>query len=373
MSTATKQKAEGPAPQRKPATTLRRLFTSQTDYDFIGRSRLWLYISLGLMALCLLGLGVRGLNFNIDFTGGTSFVVNDAQGEFEASDLRDGLVDLVEGDINAQVVDGGEGALVATPALDEVGGTQEREVRARIGEITGADDEDIAVSAVGPRWGQQVSEQAARGLVVFLVLVVLYIALRFELRMALAALVTLIHDIIFTVGVYAIIGFEVSPASVIALLTILGYSLYDTVVIFDRVTEDTTKLTSTSNQTYGEVANHAVNEVLVRSISTSLTSLLPVASLLLLGGTLLGADTLSDLALALFVGMAIGTYSSIFVATPLLVWLKERQPQFAEQKEKLLARRGGATAAAVHGASSSTAKDPAAPSKGGSPPKKKRR
>jgi preprotein translocase subunit SecF len=345
MPTATKP----PAPQGdvKQSTALRRLFTSQTDYDFIGRSRLWLIVSIAIVGICLLGLAVRWLNFNIDFTGGTSFVVEGADGQFETQDLRDGLADLVDGDINAQVVDDGAGALIATPALESVGGEQEREVRSRIAEITGADDDDIAVSSVGPRWGQQVSEQALRGLVVFLVLVVLYIAVRFELRMALAAFVTLIHDIIVTVGIYAIVGFEVSPASVIALLTILGYSLYDTVVIFDRVTEDTSKFTTTTNQTYGEVANHALNEVLVRSISTSLTSLLPVASLLFIGGNLLGADTLTDLALALFIGMAIGTYSSITVATPLLVWLKERQPEIAEHKQKLYARRGGEAAAAV--------------------------
>jgi preprotein translocase subunit SecF len=350
MSTSTPtQPAEGEA---KQATALRRLFTSQTDYEFIGRSRTWLIVSVVLVAVCLLGLALRGINFNIDFTGGTSFVVQGASGDFTSQDLRDAVNELVEGDIAAQVVEDpatGTGALVTIPPLEEVGGDAEREVRARIAQVTGADEGTIDVSSVGPRWGQQISEQALRGLVVFLVLVSLYIALRFEWRMAVAALVTLVHDIIITVGVYAIVGFEVSPASVIALLTILGYSLYDTVVIFDRVTEDTKELTSTANQTYGEVANHAINEVLVRSISTSLTSLLPVASLLLIGGNLLGADTLMDLALALFIGMAVGTYSSIFVATPMLVFLKERQPELREQKERLLARRGGAAAAAVQG------------------------
>ncbi len=342
----------------KSDTAIRRLFTSQTDYEFIGRSRTWLIVSIALMAVCLLGLAVRGLNFNIDFTGGTSFLVSGATADFDSSDLRDAVDDLVEGDIAVQVVEDpetGAGALVTIPPLEEVGGEVERDVRARIAEVTGASEDDIAVSSVGPRWGRQVSDQALQGLAVFLVLVSLYIALRFELRMAIAAFVTLLHDIVVTVGIYAIVGFEVSPASVIALLTILGYSLYDTVVIFDRVTEDTKALTSTSNQTYGEVANHAINEVLVRSISTSLTSLLPVASLLFIGGNLLGAETLTDLALALFVGMAIGTYSSIFVATPLLVFLKERQPKYAELRERILARRGGAAAAAVQGAPAGSA------------------
>jgi preprotein translocase subunit SecF len=359
MPTATKNPT--PHGEVKQATALRRLFTSQTDYDFIGRSRLWLIVSVAVLAVCLLGLAMRGLNFNIDFTGGTSFAVEGASGDFDSQDLRDAVGELVDGDVAAQVVDGGAGALVTTPALDEVGGAQEREVRARIAEVTGAEESAIAVSSVGPRWGQQVSEQALRGLLVFLVLVLLYITLRFEWRMALAAVITLVHDIIFTVGVYAIVGFEVSPATVIALLTILGYSLYDTVVIFDRVTEDTAAITSTTNQTYGEVANHAMNEVLVRSISTSLTSLLPVASLLFIGGNLLGADTLTDLALALFVGMAVGTWSSLFVAAPLLVWLKEHQPRYAEHKERLLARRGGAAAAAVHGGGEAASK----PARGG--------
>jgi preprotein translocase subunit SecF len=209
----------------------------------------------------------------------------------------------------------------------------------------------IDITAVGPRWGERITEQMLRALVVFLFLVVAYITVRFEWRMAVAAFITLVHDIFLTVGVYALVGFEVSPASVIAVLTILGYSLYDTVVVFDRVTEDTKQLASVSNRTYGEMANHAINQVLVRSISTSLTSLLPVGSLLFLGGQLLGADTLTDLALALFVGMAVGTYSSVFVATPMLVWFKEKDPRYRELKEKVLARRGGESAAEVHAGS----------------------
>jgi preprotein translocase subunit SecF len=158
--------------------------------------------------------------------------------------------------------------------------------------------------------------------------------------------------------VYAIVGFHVSPASVIALLTILGYSLYDTVVVFDRVTDESKSVNATSTETYGEMANRAVNEVLLRSLSTSITSLLPVGSLLFIGANLLGADTLSDLALALFVGMAVGTYSSVFVATPMLVFLKEREPRYAELKEKILARRGGEQAAAIAGGGGAAARSP---------------
>jgi preprotein translocase subunit SecF len=319
-----------------------RLFNGQSHVDFVGRSRQWLQISVAALALCVLAVAFRGLNFGIDFTGGTAFVVAGATGEFTAETIRDALGELGVEEVSAQVVegDGGRGALVTTPALEEIGGQQDRAVVARLSEVTGAPPEDIDVSAVGPRWGAHVSRQALRGLAVFLVLVVLYITVRFELRMALAGLVALLHDVLFTIGIYALLGFQVSPASVIALLTILGYSLYDTVVVFDRVKEDTARLSSVSTVTYGEVANRALNEMLVRSLSTSMTALLPVGSLLFIGATLLGADTLEDLALALFVGMAVGTYSSIVVATPVLVWLKEREPRYAELKEKVLARRG---------------------------------
>jgi preprotein translocase subunit SecF len=319
-----------------------RLFNGQSHVDFVGRSRLWLQISVAALLLCAVGVAVRGLNFGIDFTGGTAFVVSGATRDFTAEDIRDALGALGVEEVSAQVVEGaeGRGALVTTPALADIGGQQDRAVVDRLAEVTGADRGAIDVSAVGPRWGAQVSGQALRALVVFLVLVVLYITVRFELRMALAAVVALFHDVFFTIGIYALLGFQVSPASVIALLTILGYSLYDTVVVFDRVKEDTARLSSVSTVTYGEVANRALNEMLVRSLSTSITALLPVGSLLFIGATLLGAETLQDLALALFVGMAAGTYSSIVVATPVLVWLKEREPRYAELKDKVLARRG---------------------------------
>ena len=324
----------------RQAGAVQRFFSGETHIDFVGRSKLWLWISLGLLAICALALLVRGLNFGIDFTGGTSFVVEGATEEFTTQDIRGALAELGVTDISAQVVDGGAGALVSTPALEEVAGAEQRQIADELAAVTGS--ERIDVSAIGPRWGAQVSEQALRGLIVFLVLVVAYITFRFEFRMAVAALVTLLHDIAVTVGIYALVGFEVSPASVIALLTILGYSLYDTVVVFDRVTESTAGLGSVSTMTYGEAANEALNHVLVRSLSTSITSLLPVGALLFVGANLFGADTLSDLALALFIGMAVGTYSSVFVATPLLVWLKEKEPRYAELRSRVQARRASA-------------------------------
>ena len=321
---------------------LRRFFGGQSNIDFVGRSRLWFGVSIILLVLCALILVFRGLNFGIDFTGGTSLIVEGATGSFTAEDVRTALGDLGIDEANVQLTADGTGALISTTALDEVAGTQQREVVDRLTQVTGAGRDQIQVSAIGPRWGAQISYQAARGLVVFLLLVGAYIAFRFEWRMAVAALATLLHDIILTIGIYALVGVQVTPAAVISLLTILGYSLYDTVVVFDRITEDTQRLGSSSSRTYSQAANTSLNHVLVRSLSTGVTSLLPVGALLFIGAQLLGADTLKDLALALFIGMAVGVYSSLAVATPLLCWLKEREPRWAELRHRLETRRGKA-------------------------------
>jgi len=320
-------------------TGLSRLLTGRADVDFIGRSRQFGLITLALVLVSLAALGIRGLNFSIEFTGGSSFVEEGATQEFSVDDIEAALTDLGVTGAIVQVVDDGRGAQVSTPAISEISGVDDLEVAAAIEELTGG---EVSVSTIGPRWGDAVTEQAVRGLIVFLVLVIAYITFRFEWRMAVSAVLTLLHDVIITIGLYALIGFTVSPSTVIAILTILGYSLYDTVVVFDRITEDSEKLTSVSTTSYGQLANGALNNVLVRSLSTSITSVLPVASLLFVGANLLGAATLSDLALALFIGMTVGTYSSIFIATPLLVWLKEKDPKFAELKER--AERGGAAA-----------------------------
>lgn len=320
-------------------TGLSRLLTGRADVDFIGRSRQFGLITLALVLISLAALGIRGLNFSIEFTGGSSFVEEGATQEFSVDDIEAALTDLGVTGAIVQVVDDGRGAQVSTPAISEISGVDDLEVAAAIEELTGG---EVSVSTIGPRWGDAVTEQAVRGLIVFLVLVIAYITFRFEWRMAVSAVLTLLHDVIITIGLYALIGFTVSPSTVIAILTILGYSLYDTVVVFDRITEDSEKLTSVSTTSYGQLANGALNNVLVRSLSTSITSVLPVASLLFVGANLLGAATLSDLALALFIGMTVGTYSSIFIATPLLVWLKEKDPKFAELKER--AERGGAAA-----------------------------
>jgi preprotein translocase subunit SecF len=206
--------------------------------------------------------------------------------------------------------------------------------------------ESIDTQSVGPSWGKEITRKALYGLIAFIFVVMLYLALAFEPKMAIAAIVAVIHDVFITVGIYALVGFDVTPATVIGFLTILGYSLYDTVVVFDKVRENTKSVTSSGKMTYSQAANLAVNQTLVRSFNTSLVALLPVGSILFVGAGLLGAGTLKDLSLALFIGLATGTYSSIFIATPFLAALREREPAM-QALRKRVAARGGASASSI--------------------------
>jgi len=236
----------------------------------------------------------------------------------------------------------------------------------------------MSIQLVGPTWGSQITTKALEALIIFMIVIVIYLSIAFDWKMAVAAFIALLHDIVITVGIYALTGFQVSPTSVIGLLTILGYSLYDTVVVFDKVRENTAGLLTNHRSTYSQAANLALNQTLVRSINTSLTALLPVASILFVGAGLLGAGTLKDLSLVLFVGMLSGTYSSLCIATPVLADLKEREPQYKELAKRVALREAGgraarrtaaATAAAVTAATTAgvaeadldTAADPAEP------------
>jgi preprotein translocase subunit SecF len=225
---------------------------------------------------------------------------------------------------------------VQTPELDS---RQVLNVKGNLVTACKVSENDVSSTVIGPSWGKDISQKALRGLVLFLVLVAIYLAIAFEWKMAAAALVALIHDVVITVGIYALAGFEVTPATVIGLLTILGYSLYDTVVVFDKVRENTAGLQGGSRMTYSQAANLAVNQTLVRSINTSVIALLPVAAILFVGAGVLGAGTLKDLSLALFVGIAAGAYSSIFIATPLLADLKEREPAMKALAKRVQAKR----------------------------------
>jgi preprotein translocase subunit SecF len=293
-----------------------RLYTGESEIDFIGRRKLWAIISAVLIGVSIMSFFVPGLNFGIDFKGGSLF---------EAQSNRPVTEDQIRAAVpEAEVVQllDGNRVRVQTETLTQ---EQVASVRADLQRLTGA--EEVDTSAVGSKWGSTVSEKALIALAVFLVVTMIYVTIRFEFKMAVAALVALAHDLIITAGIYALSGFEVTPSTVIALLTILGYSLYDTMVVFDKVRENTSALSSLSRATYSDLANRAVNQTAVRSLNTSVISILPVAGLLFVGAFALGAETLKDLALALFIGLAVGAYSSIFVATPFLAAWKEREPR----------------------------------------------
>jgi preprotein translocase subunit SecF len=257
--------------------------------------------------------------------------VSQAEEYAEAASGHDAIVQkLGDGSMRIQV------AGIDTGAANEIKSTLAGDLK--------IDSEQINAELVGPSWGEQIANKAWQGLGIFLVLVVIYLAIAFEWRMAVAAFVALIHDITITVGIYALVGFEVTPGTVIGLLTILGYSLYDTVVVFDSLKEQTKDLTKQTRWTYSDVANRSINSTLVRSINTTVVALLPVAGLLFIGGGFLGAGTLNDISLSLFVGLAAGAYSSIFIATPLVADLKEREPQMKALKKRVLAKRAQAAA-----------------------------
>jgi preprotein translocase subunit SecF len=315
-----------------------RLYHGETTYDVVGRRRLWFTVSGVLILISLMSLFAPGLNFGIDFKGGAVFRVQPAKQVTEAQ-VREAV------GADAKVVQVTEEtpvqAIVQTEELP-----QERiaEIRTELAKVAGVQVNDVSTDSIGSKWGGTVSRKAIIALLAFLVVVTVYVSLRMEFKMAVAALVALLHDLVITAGIYALARFEVTPATVIALLTILGYSLYDTVVVFDKVRENTGALTSMSRTTYSEATNLAVNQTMMRSLNTSLASLLPIAGLLLVGAVLLGAETLKDLGLALFVGVAAGAYSSIFIAPPIVAVWKEREPRYAQLRARVarLAAQGAA-------------------------------
>lgn len=326
------------------------LYTGRKSYDIVGKRRRFYAASAILVVVCLLLLLVRGFNLGIEFRGGSEFVVTNA-----ASTSQDLATEAVA---EAGVTEppkvttvGTDGIRVQTAQLEKAEETAVREALAEAYDVT---PEDVSASFVGPSWGKDVSSKALQGLVVFLLLVSVVMTIYFRnWRMAVAALVALFHDLIITVGVYAAVGWEVTPATVIGFLTILGYSLYDTMVVFDKVRENTEDVLEQRIDTYSERANLAVNQTLVRSINTSVVALLPVASILFIGAFVLGAGTLRDIALALFVGMAAGTFSSVFLATPIEVELRERETAIAAHTKKVLDSRvtvaeDGTTVVAPH-------------------------
>ncbi len=321
-----------------------RLYRGEVSFDFVGRQKLWYMISGLILLLSLVGLFGRGLNFTVDFKGG-SVIKFPATSATSISKVQSAVSATGDGQgAIVQQVGSGSSATwqVQTGKLDYAQGLQ---VQSKLAHELGIPQSNVSVNFVGASWGSQISQKALEALIAFLIVIVIYLSIAFEWRMALAALIALVHDIVITVGIYALAGFQVSPATVIGLLTILGYSLYDTVVVFDKVRENTAGLLGSARSTYSQAANLALNQTLVRSINTSIIALLPVAAILFIGGGLLGAGELNDLALVLFIGMLSGTYSSIFIATPVLADLKERDPQYKALTKRVAQRASGSRAA----------------------------
>jgi preprotein translocase subunit SecF len=320
-----------------------RLYRGEVSVEFVSRRRLWYAIS-GLILLISIGaLAGRGLNFSVDFKGGSVLQFTDPHATI--AQVRSTVTSSGGGqDAIVQQVGSGSKASwqVQTGALSNA---KLFKVQDGLSHAFGLTNAQVSVSSIGPTWGSQITHKALQALIAFLIVIVIYLSAAFEWRMAAAAFVALIHDIVIATGIYALTGFEVSPATVIGLLTILGYSLYDTVVVFDKVRENTAGLAGSSRSTYSQAANLALNQTLVRSINTSIIALLPVAGILFVGGAILGAGELKDLALVLFVGMLSGTYSSIFIATPVLAQLKEREPQFKALAKRVALRESGGRAA----------------------------
>jgi preprotein translocase subunit SecF len=339
-----------------PGGALSRLYRGDTRIDFIGRRKLWFTISAVVVLLSIASLATRGLNYGIEFVGGVGIQapivdpgLQDASvGEIE-SRLKGELGPLGASDAQIQVA--GDGAdrsvLVKTREVDDP--EQQARVVEAVRTTVGAPVAETDSQRIGSEWGAEITAKAIRALVIFLFVILAFISWRFEWKMAIASIIALLHDLVITAGLYSLAGFEVTPSTVIAILTILGYSLYDTVVVFDKVEEDTSLLATSGRTTYQGAANLALNQVFMRSLNTSLATLLPVAALLFVGAGLLGAETLEDLALALFVGILTGAYSSIFVATPVVSMWKEREPKYRNVREKVLrdARRTTAAEPAV--------------------------
>jgi preprotein translocase subunit SecF len=307
---------------------IRRLYRGETEYDFVGARRTFLIISSVLLVVSALSLAVRGLNLSLDFRGGVAVETENPAGAGVA-DVREALQPLGLSDARIQLLADGQGLRVQTEALEA--DQADRFVLA-VAAVAGTDVSETSVDEVGPTFGAQIAERALLALLVFLGAVILFMSWRLDAKMALSGIAALFHDLIITFGVYSVTGFEVTPATVIAVLTILGYSLYDTVVVFDKVKEN---IEASDRVTFTEIVNRSMNQVLMRSINTSLTSLLPVGSLLFVGSFLLGARTLLEFALALFVGIAAGTYSSIAVASPLLALWKEREEEWTRIRRRL--------------------------------------
>ncbi|HEV2887956.1 MAG TPA: protein translocase subunit SecF [Jatrophihabitans sp.] len=322
------------------------LYRGETRFDFIGTRKRWYLASLVMITLCALSIIFRGFNVGIDFKGGTQFQVKASNTSITTSQVEDAMAQSGHGTESAAQEVGSGATRQIVIKTKELKLEEQSQVQRKLATALKVDPKNgISVESVSSSWGSEITKKAIQGLLVFLVVVFAYITLRFEWKMAVGALIALLHDLIIAAGVYSIVGFELTPSTIVGLLTILGFSLYDTVVVFDKVAENTRDLLATGRETYARAANRAVNQTLMRSINTSLISLLPVAGLLFVGAGLLGVGTIKDLALILFIGLAVGAYSSLFLATPVVVDLKEREPRYRGLTKRVQARNSSARVA----------------------------
>ena len=324
-----------------------KLHRGEVSYDFIGHRKLWFGLSLALIVVSLVGLFTRGLALGIEFKGGVEYQANVKVTSSTVDDFTNVVKATNAKDLGDPIVTtvGSNKVTVQTKPLaqDDIA-----KVRTAIAKEAGIPIDQVTSQQIGASWGQQIANKAIWALGVFLALVFVVIWAYFrEPKASAAAIIALIHDVTITVGIYALVGFDVTPATVIGVLTILGYSLYDTVVVFDKVRENTRGITGSTRYTYSDATNLAVNQTIVRSINTTVTALLPIASILIVGTVVLGTGPLKDLSLALFVGVAVGAYSSIFIAPALLAMFKEREPGMQALNRRVTAKRAQAAAAAA--------------------------
>jgi preprotein translocase subunit SecF len=318
-----------------------QLYSGEKSINFVGRRKTFYIAAAITVVLAILIPVVKGgFNFGIEFRGGSEYKISESK--LQSTALAEDAVHAVVADVQVNTtIIGASTVRVQTPQLSD---EQSEQVRLSLAKAYEVKDSNVTSSFIGPNWGADITNKALSGLAIFILLVAILMALYFRtLKMSAAAMLALAHDLILTAGLYALLGFEVTPAAVIGFLTILGYSLYDTVVVFDKIRENTNEVEFSETTTFAEQVNLAINQTLVRSINTSVVGVLPVASILFIGASVLGAGTLRDISLALFVGIIVGTYSTIFIAAPAYSHMREGEAKFAKAEKKILAKRSAIT------------------------------
>jgi len=315
-----------------------RLYRGETDINFTASRNRWYLASAVLIAICVISFIVRGFNLSIDFEGGTTFQLPATQSNITTANIEKAFSDAgVDLSSAPQFTSGSEKQVIVNVASKNVDALQD--ASPKIAKALDLPADAVSPTIIGSDWGHETTKNALEGLIIFLIVVSIYVTLRFQWRMAVGAMLALLHDLIIAAGIYSLVGFELSPSTIVGLLTILGFSLYDTVVVYDKVSENAKDILAGSRTTYAEAANKAVNQTLMRSINTSIIALLPVAGLLFVGVGVLGVGTIEDLALILFVGLLSGAYSSLFLATPVVVELTERDPRYKALTKRVAAKR----------------------------------